>query len=304
MIFKEIDSKDHEINTLKELLEQSKSESQKALIKKDLSALENGYVAEKENAYYLDFHFEPKERLILLHDIRIEHKGRTAQFDHIVIAPLGITILESKSFKGELTIDEDNSLKVKYGKNTKTFPNPIEQNIRHEKVLYDFIHDTFEIPARFKLMGGIPITNKVIIHPNTTVTNSKLPEGFERSDAFATSRNKDIDNMSGAKVLLSSVTFVTKELSKEIAEGLVKAHTPIKFDYTIKYKISQKNPIKKAEKLEKFDNVNMPKCPRCEEGNLVKRKRKSKKFGDQYQSEEFLGCNRFPKCRYTAEVTN
>ena len=75
---------------------------------------------------------------MLLHDIRIEHKGRTAQFDHIVIAPLGITILESKSFKGELTIDDDNSLKVKYGKYTKTFPNPIEQNIRHEKVLYDF----------------------------------------------------------------------------------------------------------------------------------------------------------------------
>ena len=190
-------------------------------------------------------------------------------------------------------------MNVKYGKYTKTFPNPIEQNIRHEKVLYDFIHDTFEIPARFKLMGGIPINNKVLIHPNTTVSNNKLPEGFERSDAFATNRNKDIDNMSSAKVLLSSVTFVTKELSKEIAEGLLKAHVPIKFDYTMKYKISQKSPIQKAEKVE---NTNILKCPRCQEGDLVKRKRKSKKFGDQYQSDEFLGCSRFPKCRYTAEV--
>ena len=246
MIFKEIDSKDHEINTLKELIGKSKSESQKALIKKDLQALENGYIAEKENAYYLDFHFESKERLILLHDIRIEHKGRTAQFDHIVIAPLGITILESKSFKGELTIDDDNSLKVKYGKYTKTFPNPIEQNIRHEKVLYDFIHDTFEIPTRFKLMGGIPINNKVLIHPNTTVSNKKLPEGFERSDAFATSRNKEIDNMGAGKVLLSTVTFVTKELAKEFAKGLIKAHKPIKFDYTMKYKVSQKEKTEKA----------------------------------------------------------
>lgn len=304
MIFKEIDTKEHEIKTLKELLEKSNSDSQKALIQKDLTSLKNGYIAEKENAYYLDFHFESRERAILLHDIRIEHKGRTAQFDHIFIAPLGITVLESKSFKGELTIHDDNSLNVKYGKYIKTFPNPIEQNIRHEKVLYDFIHDTLEIPTRFKLMGGIHINNKVLIHPNTTVTNKKLPEGFERSDAFATNINKDIDNMNGAKVLLSTVTFVTKEFAREIAEELLKAHKPINFDYTKKYKISQKVPTEKPKKTEIIVDTKVMKCPRCEEGELVQRKRKSKKFGTQYQSDEFLGCNRFPKCRYTEEIKN
>lgn len=302
MIFKEIDSKEKEINTLRELLKKSNSESQKSLIQKDLLSLENGYIAEKENAYYLDFHFESRERSILLHDIRIEHSGRTAQFDHIFIAPLGITVLESKSFKGELTIHDDNSLNVKYGKFIKTFPNPVEQNIRHEKVLYDFIHDTLEIPTRFKLMGGIPINNKVLIHPNTTVTNKKLPEGFERSDAFATSRNKDIDNMNGAKVLLSTVTFVTKELAREIAEKLIKAHKPIEFDYTKKYKISNKVPFDKTKKTQKVEDTKEKMCPRCKEGNLVRRKRKSKKFEDKYQSDEFLGCSRFPKCRYTEEI--
>jgi len=311
MIFKKIDKKDHEISTLKELIAKSKSESQKALMKKDLISLENGYLAEKENAYYLDFHFEEKERLILLHDIRIEHKGRTAQFDHIVIAPLGITILESKSFKGELTIDGDNSMKVQYGKYTKTFPNPVEQNIRHEKVLYDFIHDTFEIPTRFKLMGGIPINNKVLIHPNTTVSNIKLPEGFERSDAFASSRNKEIDNMGAGKVLLSTVTFITKNFTKEFAKGLIKAHKPIKFDYTMKYKVSQKDKSEKANMIKdiiekeeptKSENIKELICPRCKEGKLVKRKGKSKKASDKYQSNEFLGCSRFPKCRYTEEI--
>ena len=302
MIWKEIDAKDYEIITLKQLLGKSNSEAQKSLINKDLVSLENGYKAEKENAYYLDFHFEEKERLIVLHDIRIEHKGRTAQFDHIVIAPLGITVLESKSFKGELTINNDNSLNVKYGKYTKTFPNPIEQNIRHEKVLYDFIYDTFEIPTRFKLMGGIPINNMVLIHPNTTVSNKKLPEGFERSDAFATRRNKDIDNMNGAKVLLSTVTFVTKDLAKEIAKGLIKAHKPIKFDYTIKYRVSQKETLNTKQPIAPKENTEEKGCPRCKEGTLVKRKRKSKKFGTQYESDEFFGCNRFPKCRYTEEV--
>ena len=51
MIFKEIDTKEREIKTLKELLEKSNSESQKSLILKDLQSVENGYIAEKENAY-------------------------------------------------------------------------------------------------------------------------------------------------------------------------------------------------------------------------------------------------------------
>ena len=129
MIYREIDNKENEIKTLKKLFSESKSEKQKELIAKDLKAIENGYKSEKDNAYYLDFHFKSRDNLILLHDIRIEHKGRTAQFDHILIAPLGITVLESKSFTGQLTINDDNSLNVMYGKYTKTFPNPIEQNI-------------------------------------------------------------------------------------------------------------------------------------------------------------------------------
>ena len=302
MIFKKIDDKSQEISILKNLLKESNSEKQKALIQKDLTALENGYKAEKENAYYLDFHFESRDNLMLLHDIRIEHKGRTAQFDHILIAPLGITILESKSFQGELTIKDDNSLVVKYGKYTKTFPNPVEQNIRHEKVLYDFIHDALEIPARFKLMGGIPIDNKVLIHPNTTVTNNHLPKGFERSDAFATRRNQDIDKMGVTKTLLSTVTFVTKDFAKEIADALIKAHTPVKFDYTIKYRVSQKDAQRPQQPATQKESTEEKICPRCKEGKLVKRKRKSKKFGTQYASDEFYGCNKFPKCRYTEEI--
>ncbi len=302
MVFKKIDSKESEINTLKQLLEKSNNEKQKSLISKDFISLENGYRAEKENAYYLDFHFESRDKLVLLHDIRIEHNGRTAQFDHILIEPLGITILESKSFTGELTINEDNSLNVKYGKYTKTFPNPIEQNNRHEKVLYEFIHNSLEVPKRFKLMGGIPIYSKVIIHPNTTVTNKTLPEGFERSDAFATSRNKVIDKMNAAKILLSTVTFVTKDFAKEIATVLVNGHKPIHYDYTSKYRISQKEIVKPKEPMTPDQNRDEKICPRCKEGSLVKRKRKSKKFGTQYQSDEFIGCSRFPKCRYTEEM--
>ena len=307
MIFKKIDDKSKEINTLRNLLQKSNSEAQKNLIAQDLKSLENGYKAEKDNAYYLDFTFGDGERNILLHDIRIEHKGRTAQFDHILITRIGIILLESKSFTVPLTINNDNSMTVTYSKNmVKTFPNPIEQNNRHREVLSGFIKDNLEMSLRFKLLGGVHIESRVLIHPNTTVTNKDLPEGFERSDSFATKRLNEIESMSVVKVFGAASTVLLQEQTKALSELLVSHHRPIEFDYTKKYRVS--NRIQEQEKEKsvsvepKVFEVEVEKCPRCEEGTLVKRKRKSTKYVDKYKSDEFYGCSRFPKCKYTQAI--
>lgn len=307
MIFKQIDDKSKEIYTLKNLLKLSGSEAQKKLIVQDLKTLENGYQAEKDNAYYLDFAFGDGERNILLHDIRIEHKGMVAQFDHILITRIGIILLESKSFTGSLTINNDNSMTVTYGKSVvKTFPNPIEQNNRHMKVLNEFIKDNLEMSARFKLMGGVRIDSKVLIHPNTTITNDNLPEGFERSDSFATKRFNEVEAMSVAKVFGAVSTVLLREQTKALSELLVAHHKPIQFDYTKKYRTSnhiQEQQTERSDSVErKVVEVEVKKCPRCEEGTLVKRKRKSTKYADKYKSDEFYGCSRFPKCKYTQEI--
>ncbi len=300
MIFKEIDNKDEEISTLKKLYKQSQSDKQKQLILKDLKALENGYQAEKDNAYYLDFEFKDSKKFVLLHDIRIEHNGLTAQFDHILIGTSGVTALESKSFKGELTINDDTSLTVKYGKFTKTYPSPVEQNKRHLQVLKQFIEDNIELPQRIKLMGGFEYEQKVLIHPNTNVTNETLPKDFVRSDIFASNRVKEINNLSISNLLLKATRIITPSLAKTIANKLILAHKPVKFDYTKKYKIAKEKEIikEKVEEKEVCEDI----CPRCKEGKLVKRVRKRKNESSKYKSDEFLGCSRFPKCRYTQEL--
>ncbi len=307
MVLKHIDSKNKDIETLKKLFTQSKSEAQKSLIAKDLKMLENGYKSEQENAYYLNFSFEDSKRSILLHDIRLEHNGKTAQFDHILISPFEITILESKSFKGILTINQDNSLLIKYGNKMETCPNPIEQNNRHKKVLNDFINDYFNVPLRLKMLGGIKIEHKVLIHPNTTITNKKLPENFVRSDSFASIRAKELDMIGVVDAVSTLAAFLSIDQTKEIANLLILHHKPIKFDYTLKYKTSN-NPTEETitplEVEKMIDNVTekVIQCPRCKEGYLVKRKRKSDKYAQKHKSDEFLGCNRFPKCKYTSEI--
>jgi len=305
MIFKNFDSKQETIQTLKKLLKESNSEKQKALIQKDLILLKNGIEAEKQNAYYIDFYLKDNKHLIVLHDIRLEYDGRTAQIDHMLISRFGIELLESKSFKGTLSINDDGSLKVDYNRNIKSFPNPLEQSKRHANVLKKFLSSNVDLGKRIELFGGFEINSTVLIHPKTTITNKKLPENFFRADTYISERNKIIDKMSVLDALKSAAKMIDIDTAKELANTIINAHKPINFDYENKYKISNPTNITKIieEKEEnKKSSVDKPSkqilkenddCPFC--GNkLVLRKGKN--------NIPFLGCSSFPKCHFTRRV--
>lgn len=277
MIYKEF-SKDTEetIRTLNNLLQNSKSESQRKLIQNDLQKIENGYIAEKENAYYLDFHLGDSKHHILLHNIRLEYQNRTAQIDHILINRMGITLLESKSFKGILEIKDDGSLSISYGKYVKTFPNPIEQNNRHKIVVESLINDFFPLPLNVKTLGGIKFYTKVLINPKTSIKNKKIPEGYERADRYATSRREDIDKMSPLNVLKTAATMLNIDTVKELAKFLLKHNKPLTFDYSQKYHIKTNSSSVKEKSINygKRDEISISvqptlfNCHKCKSENL------------------------------------
>ena len=276
MLYKTIDSKEKEINQLKRLLSKSKNPKQKALIKADLQRIENGYQAEKENAYYLDFSFKDNPNNILLHDIRIEHNGQIAQIDHIIINRLGIEVLESKSFSGKLTIKGDGSLNVEYGKKVQTFPNPIEQNNRHVKILSEFLKENMELPKNLKFFG-IQISSTVLINPKTTITNDILPKGFLRADSFTTDWNSRVDKIGTIALFKTIGTTISFDRAKEIANFLVKHHTPKSYDYAKKYPIQKEEKVKnivtpqqeeKATQNELKKESKRPLCSKCQSDTI------------------------------------
>jgi hypothetical protein len=309
MIFKEFDSKQEVLTTLKNLLKESNSEKQKALISQDLTLLTNGIESEKQNAYYIDFYVADSKNLIALHDIRLEHNGRTAQIDHMIINRFGIELLESKSFKGTLTINDDNSLEVNYNGKIKSFPNPLEQSKRHADVLQKFIEDNASLGKRVELLGGFNVKSIVLIHPETTITNKKLPDNFFRADTYMSKRIEEVDKIGVLEVFKLVSKMIDINSVKELAELIKSAHKPLEFDYANKYKISKpkKEVLLSVEK--EVENLNVPDdqpietqkeklkegdpCPFCQ-NTLVLRKGKNE--------ANFLGCNTFPKCRFTRRV--
>ncbi len=299
MILKEIDSDAHksDIRVLNNLLKNSTSDKQKALISQDIAKLENGHKAEKDHAYYIDIYLKDSENSVILHDIRLEHNGITAQFDHILINRVEIAILESKSFNKNavLEIKDDNSLEVSYKKSIKTFHNPIEQNKRHKELLKSFLKDSKIFGNRIELLGGFSITHKVLIHPETTVSNKKMPDGFVRGDAFVSQWVKEADDIGFFKAVKLLFKVVSRDTIKDIGNLLINNHSPKIFDYTQKYKMPTKLK-KESDSSPKLEQD----CPRCRQGKLVLRK--ASKKPDKYKSNEFFGCSRYPNCKFKKEV--
>jgi hypothetical protein len=301
MIFKDLDSKEKTIHALENLLKKSQSEKQKALIKQDIQALKNGYEAEKQNAYYIDFYLNDSKNIVVLHDIRIQHNGQTAQIDHMLISRFGIELLESKSFTGETTINDDLSITVKYNGKNKSFENPIEQSKRHAKILHEFINKNFNLGKRIEILGGFPIDNIVLLNPKTTITNKKLPQGFFRADSYISKRVEKIDNLNALDVIKFASKMIKIDTVKKIANFLVENHTPLHFDYEKKYKVPNKTvAVEKVQTLQKETpqvkdilTVGSP-CPFCKSPLVLRNATKDKPF---------LGCSSFPKCRFTRRVT-
>ena len=272
MILKPLGTEQEEqIKILRSLLKRSNSPKQKKLIEDDLKKLENGYRAEKENAYYLNFEFEDSKNIIVLHDLRLKHQGYTAQIDHILISRSWITLLESKSFTGKLTIKNDGSLHVQYPKNFKTFPNPVEQNERHKKIIESLIDTYFDLPSNIKMLGGLEFQTKVLINPQTTLVNKELPDGFARADSYVTQRRKEIDKIGAFEAIKLVSKTMTFDKAKELAQFLISRHEPFEFDYTKKYRVGNPDASYVKEETPHYGQKPISKyyCPKCQSKNLA-----------------------------------
>lgn len=100
-----------------------------------------------------------------------------------------------------------------------------------------------ELPKNLKLFG-VPISSTVLINPKTTLTNDTLPKGFLRADSFSTDWDSRIDKMGTIALFKTIGTTMSLDQAKEIANFLVKHHSPKSYDYAKKYPIKKRGRTK------------------------------------------------------------
>src|SRR3546814_16521762 len=101
---------------------------------KELRNRRAGLKGERDSAYLIDFDYASSPNWAVIHDLRLEHGGRTAQIDHLLINRwMDVYVLETKHFHAGIKITEDGEF-MRWTNYTKThdgMATPLEQKERH-----------------------------------------------------------------------------------------------------------------------------------------------------------------------------
>jgi len=257
MLLKEIDDKTPDLDRLQLLLDRANlSPRQRTDILQQMDNIRTGFRGEKDVAYFLNDTFGNAENSIIIHDLRLEHQGRVAQIDHLIINRLcRAYVLETKSFNANLTCNEAGEWTAWYGSGKRGFAkpmaSPIEQAKRHASVLSDW----FKANGLTKMQRIDPV---VVVSPTTFVKVKKT--GGEqvpvvRADLFKewweTRRN------SGGETFLSTIWTLASKFSRSdlmtIGDLLVDAHQPIQIDWEARFGVRPGGPV--AARTEQSNDV-------------------------------------------------
>jgi len=239
MILKTKDSRKSDILELNRLLSLKPTAKQRFLIERELKCLMSGERNEQNSAYYLDFSYKNSPNWAVIHDLRIEHRGRVAQIDHLIINRfLDVFVLESKNYYYGVKITEEGEFLVWDGKTYQAIESPYEQNQRHIEALRQAITDRNLGPSRLGLT--IPISFRNIILISTT---SKLVKPSSstfdlscviKADAFVSFADKSVDK----KSIIEAPKIIGSDTLREFAEKMVRLHRPATIDYGAKFGFS------------------------------------------------------------------
>lgn len=253
MIVKEKDSREKEIQELETISKLPDIPDEiKAKAKKEQRSLLGGMQGENNAAYFIDFYYRDNPNWAIIHDLRIEYNGFTAQIDHLMIGrALEFYVLESKNFSHGIKITERGEFLAWYNKGYRAIESPIEQNKRHIVVLKKLLEGEKLLPKRFGMTLQPTFRPYVLISPKMRVIRPSADkfntDEVIKMDEFAKRVKADGDDMNP----LEAVGFVAKMISvsalEDLARSLVKYHKPVEIDYYEKYGISRVQPERKKD---------------------------------------------------------
>jgi hypothetical protein len=236
MLIKKRDSKQAEIEELTTLLSFPYPENKKFMIERELRIIRSGDRGETDAVYFIDFHFASSKNWAVIHDLRLEHHGKVAQIDHVLINRFfEIYVLESKNFSCGVKITDTGEFLVNYANKYTSIESPIEQNKRHLIVLEEIFKQYDIMPKRLGITI-IPTFRSYILMSTKSRVIRPQKENFDTSmvikaDTLRTQIDREFDNMGPLSVLATASRIVSGETIKELAQRITAVHKPMKMDY-------------------------------------------------------------------------
>ncbi len=205
----------------------------------------------------------------LFKNVTLPTADGTTQIDHILLSPFGVFVIETKNMGGWIFGSEQQAKWIQQiYKHKSSFQNPLRQNYKHTETLrnllklpQEVVHSVVVFTARAKFKTDMPVNVGYVNDAIKFITTHKQV-------CFSELQVIELARLLSTRKLQPG--FKTHVQHVKHVKGIIK-------DKQHGHKIS------KAA-------INESLCPRCD-SSLVARKNRT-------TGENFLGCSRYPKCRY------
>ena len=229
MRMKIADDKSKRIALLEDLKQSPWLDSyQKDWLYDELIRLKKGIQGERDAAFYLDNYLKEATNHVVLHDLRLVVDDEVAQIDHLIINRLHrIFLLETKNYACNLVISDHGEFIADYGSKRFGIPSPIEQSIRHERVLCKVL-ERLGIAGRTQ---HLPVFHHVVMLDPKAIVTRPADKAFDtrnviKADQFPSWHQHFNDQISVGSVVSSLLNMRSLNTIKEWGEKLMREHRP------------------------------------------------------------------------------
>ena len=165
---------------------------------------------------------------MLLHDLRFVIEGEVTQIDHLIFNRAGsVYLLETKNYACNLVINDRGEFTAEYENARFGIPSPIEQSLRHEKVLRQLL-ERLDIVGRTQ--KNLDFHHVVMLHPKATIERPPA-KSFDtanviKADQFPTWHKSFVDKLGFGTFFKSALNMRSLETTTEWGEKLKRQHRP------------------------------------------------------------------------------
>ncbi|MDE1547131.1 nuclease-related domain-containing protein [Dechloromonas agitata] len=302
MLIKEADDKTHDLATLKSLLNHPTANAEtKKRIEQEIRNISSGAKGEADAAYEIDFHYGPSKNWAVIHDLRMEHKGRVAQIDHLLVNRfLDIWVFESKRFAEGISINEQGECAMFWNGKPAGIASPHEQNTKHIAVIKAVCDDgAAELPKRLGFNIKPAFNGLVLVSKNARVSRPKSKgwwtDGIVKADQVKAKIDKAFDSDNN---IFAAAKIVGSDTLESFARSLASLHVPASFDWHAKFGLSREAaPTKATSAQAESKVVASPAKPQIKKAEPV-----CYSCGAAVEEKVVTFCIRFNKARFGGKV--
>jgi len=229
MLLKSADDKSKRLALLQELQRSPAIDAfQRNWLGNELMRLRKGIQGERDSAHYLDHYFKDGDNHVLLHDLRFVVDGEVTQIDHLILTRgTSMYLLETKNYACNLIINAHGEFTAEYENARFDIESPIEQSIRHEKVLCKLL-ERLDLVGRVQKMPDIH--HVVLIHPKATIERPPA-KSFDTSnvikaDQFPSWHKGFVEKIGVGALFKTALNMRSLDTLKQWGEKLVRQHRP------------------------------------------------------------------------------